>query len=383
MVKSGGVIRLGGGALLALALAACQPVVRQGGGAGVLVSASTRPLSALPEPKAAKTLRAYFVNVGNGMCHVVQCPDASIAIVDDCGSRNDGGALGLAQTTALVRNLTKGREVRVIATHKDADHSNYLPTIFDAPGSAKVTTVWAGGSYNKYSGAMQQWFVAANRDGAAVRVNDAPTAFKSTDFTNGWHNDGNPVPALACGAASTYVLTVDTDDNANGSSMVVMLEYGGEKLILPGDATADTEAQAIANFKGTASGAFLNATVLETSHHGAGSATSPTSNTTKWAEATVPYYLVSSAGWHGSYGHPRCAALDRYAAAKGSRLLTSSDKHTLWCGTDHSSWEERSSNPTSYSTSSNEMLVVDITAPGSKAPRTTLYYETTKSGGPP
>lgn len=383
MVKSGGFIRLGGGALLALALAACQPVVRQRGGAGELVSANTLPLSALPEPKADTSLRAYFINVGNGMCHVVQCPGDSVAIVDDCGSRNNVGGLNEAQTTAFVRGLTKGRKVLVIATHKDADHSNYLPKIFDKPGAAGVMTVWAGGSYTKYSSAMQQWFIAANKGGAEVRVNNAPTAFKSKDFSDGWHNDAKPVAALACGAASTYVLTVDTNDNANGSSMVVMLEYGGEKVILPGDATDITEAQAIANFKGTASGAFLNATVLETSHHGAGSATSPTSNTTEWAEATVPYYLISSTGWHGSYGHPRCAALDRYATAKGKRLLTSSDGHTLWCGTDHSSWDERDDNPASYSTSSNGMLVVDITAPGSKSPRTTLYYETKKSGGPP
>lgn len=384
MIRSDWSIKLGGGAFLALALAACQPVVRQSAGPPhAFLVASTKPLSTIENPKPFGTLRAYFVNVGNGMCHVIQCPGKNVAIVDDCGSRNAKGALDESKTAALVQNLTKGRDVLVIATHRDDDHSNYLPSIFPNPKTSGIKLVWAGGTYGKYYQPMRAWFDLANADGAEVRINDAPPEFNSTDFTDGWHNGSAPETDLACGDASTYVLTVDTGASANTSSLVLMLDYNGEKIILPGDATAATEEQAIENFESKASGKFLNTEVLETSHHGAGSAKDPSSNTTKWAKATVPYYLISSAGWHGTYWHPRCAALDRYANATGKRLLSTADKHTLWCGTDTSSWEKRApEHRTSYSTSSNGMLVVDITALGSKAPRTTLFYETLATAGP-
>lgn len=378
MITTRRTIRVVGPALLTLALVACQSAIRP----VQSPQADITPVLGTPPVKPANTLRVYFIDVGNGMCHVIQCPGDKRAIIDDCGSTNATLALEPEEAVDRVQDLTKGRALDVVVTHTDLDHSKYLADALAGRAAKDIKTFWAGGSYPKYSAQIQGWIDNAKVAGADVRVNDAPPSSGIEGFPEGWHGspDGEPVSALQCGAADSYVLTVDSGASSNASSLVLMLSYAGKKIILPGDATAVTEAAAIENFK--ADIGFLNADVVETSHHGAGSFSTPSSNTTDWAEATLPRMLVSSAGWQLGYRHPRCAALDRYTGVIGPRIIAAVDKHALWCGEDKTqTWKK--TNPeklADYSTASNGEIVVDISSKGTTA----LYFQVAaKAGAPP
>lgn len=314
------------------------------------------------------------------MCHVVQCPGTNApVIVDDCGSSNQAGAMDPDDVVAKVQSLVGASDVIVLATHKDVDHNSYLPKIFPISTAHKpnIKIVWAGGNYGTYSAAMQSWFTAAKNAGLKLRVSKYTAGGVVEGFTSGWSNSGNAVPALQCGAAKTYVLTVNTEDGANVGSMVVMLDYGGQKLVFPGDATGKTQEKAVDNFKSPKAPAnFLQTDVLETSHHGSSNAKS---NDLEWARATLPRYLISSAG--ESHFHPRCDAIDNYRFSEDKatgkykpRLIGVSDGHRFFCG-DTQWWFYDPEMRAIYSTNSNGTIIVDVAPPSTKGERVKVYWE--------
>lgn len=140
------------------------------------------------------------------------------------------------------------------------------------------------------------------------------------DFTPDYHGGGRSIPALACGTADTFILTVNAAKDPNGGSLMLSIDHGDTHMIFPGDATGAAQDSAMANFPGD----LLVSTVVEASHHGA---TSHGSNAQNWADATMPRYLITSAGT--SYYHPRCDAVASYV--KAGRLY-GAPEHNFTCG---------------------------------------------------
>ena len=303
------------------------------------------------------TLRAHYINVGAGMCHVVQCPGTDgTVILDDCGSSNTNKAMDREQTREYVRSLVKGHPLKVVITHTDADHSNWIPYVLDSlPTGTSLTQVWAGGSYSEYSDKIQKWMSQkAATWGANVVVNGYPDS-TSIPLPVGWSNDLDPVTDLSCGAAASYVLTVNSKPESNASSLMLRLAYASRSLVFPGDATKASQDRAIANAHTKAG--FLKTDILEMSHHGADT---DGSNNTVWATATSPFYVVASAG--ESYGHPRCTSVDNYKGAAGDVA-----SHPLWCGISDTTWKERFYKKAIYGTNTQGLIIGDVDKSGTIA----------------
>lgn len=81
-------------------------------------------------------------------------------------------------------------------------------------------------------------------------------------------------------------------ENENSNSLVLMLDYLGEKFLFTGDLEADAESVLRKNYD-------LEADVLKVGHHGSSSSTSK-----RFLEAVDPTYAVISAGENNPYGHP-------------------------------------------------------------------------------
>jgi hypothetical protein len=132
-----------------------------------------------------------------------------------------------------------------------------------------------GGDPAEYaSDGFPQWLADQRKGGAEIH----------NRFPKHWHNDGEAVEELACGEASSFVLTVNTGTAKNAQSLVLMIEYEDFSVTFSGDAEGSTEAQAIANFDGN-----VKTTVLTASHHGANT---NGSNGTDWISATSPPEVV-------------------------------------------------------------------------------------------
>ena len=353
--------------LMGIGLSAChRAVTRPVAGLPVLPEAALNP-QVIPV-KAQNTLRAHYFYVGAGMCHVVECPGANAPVLlDDCGSTNTDGGLSKQQAVAAVQGVAAGHAVKVVLSHSDRDHGNYVPDIFPNPTPATVSMIWGGGSFANYEQPVRDWVRAASQAGVQVRMDNFPNN-GVVGFAAGWSNGGVEVPDLQCGTARTYVLTVNSTRGANAASMVLMLDNNGKTLIFPGDATGDTQRQAVENAEENGNpDNFLYTDVLELSHHGA---ESNGSNDEAWAAATIPRHLVSSAGQ--SYNHPRCKAIKNYRDAIGVRLLWAPD-HTADCGEDGGWWDDPANRGLAiFGTNSNGTLTVDVKANGNE-PRTTIY----------
>ena len=87
-------------------------------------------------------------------------------------------------------------------------------------------------------------------------------------------------------------------ENENSNSLVLMLDYLGEKFLFTGDLEDDAERVLLKNYD-------LEADVLKVGHHGSSSSTS-----TRFLEAVDPTYAVIEAGKNNRYGHPHYEVLN-------------------------------------------------------------------------
>lgn len=174
---------------------------------------ATRP-ARLPD----QTLEATFIDVGHGTSVIVRTPDHKVWLYD-CGRMgNDLGTSRNIDTTLWSLGIT--RLHAVFLSHADADHYNALPAILERFSVDQIVT--------------PPGMLETNE----VAIADLRRTIKSF---------GVPVREVACDASDFGPMIgsqkmsilhppregVGGSDNAN--SLVLMIEHGGQSLLLPGD----------------------------------------------------------------------------------------------------------------------------------------------------
>jgi beta-lactamase superfamily II metal-dependent hydrolase len=211
----------------------------------------------------------------------VECPGSSAPpLIVDCGSlgRTDND-LTEAQAATYVQNILSTTTIRpnVVISHPDRDHYRYIASVM---ATAQADNIWIGGDPAEYTSDSFPTWIQQQRDGRATVHDDRPA---------NWNNDTEPLgDTLRCGTANTFVLTVNTGQEKNTRSLVLMIEYGEFTAVFTGDAEGATESQSINNLSNN-----LKATVMTGSHHGANT---HGSNGAGWVTATSPDVVVFSAG---------------------------------------------------------------------------------------
>jgi competence protein ComEC len=201
---------------------------------------------------------------------------------------------------------------KVVISHGDTDHSKFLP---DLLVPVRVESLWLGGDHDEYPSEVLAW-------SSLVRdLGDAQWPRVTEEFEPDWHNEGYAVDELACGPASTFVLTVNSGNSKNANSLVLSIDHGDFRVIFTGDAEGATERAAMRNYPEPG---VLVSTVVVSSHHGA---QSEDSNHVEWIEATQPLAVIHSAGTR--YGHPKCPVVTRFQEAGYLRRAT---PHNMSCG---------------------------------------------------
>jgi competence protein ComEC len=106
---------------------------------------------------------------------------------------------------------------------------------------------------------------------------------------------------------------VDTGDDVNENSIVVMLRYRGFRELFMGDAGEASETRLL-----TATAPDdLHADVIKVGHHG-----SRYASTAAFVAAVHPRLAVISVGRHNTFGHPAPATLEAWRRAGGDVLRT-------------------------------------------------------------
>ncbi|AND68214.1 hypothetical protein ATSB10_07600 [Dyella thiooxydans] len=228
-------------------------------------------------PIPAGGFQAWVFDVGQGLSVLVRTHRH--AMLYDAGARYPSGFdVGAAAVVPSLRALGVRRLDLLMISHGDNDH--------------------AGGA-----GAVLEAFHVPRR--LAGEPSRMPMPMAPCVAGQSWHWDGVTFRVLNPHGRPSH---------DNDRSCVLLVEGGGDRLLLTGDITRRVEGDVAA---GVPSGRPVAMTVP---HHG-----SETSSGAAFIAALHPALAMVSAGWHNRFGHPRPAVVARYRAAGVPLLNTASE----------------------------------------------------------
>lgn len=211
----------------------------------------------------------YFFDVGQGDSELLHLGDVQFLI--------DGGPPNGKALAALEKALTpNGRYIDlVILTHPHLDHFGGLIDIMKRYKIGK--------------------FIDSGGKGTAPALNDLPKANLTLGEGDTIAHNNYTLKILAPNTAER------ADPDPNKTSLVMLLEGPGVKILYMGDAHADNEERIRKQYK-------LKADVLKVGHHG-----SRFSSEEKFLKEVKPKIAIIEVG-KNSYGHPAPAAVGRLTA---------------------------------------------------------------------
>jgi competence protein ComEC len=295
--------------LLAIALAAAAPVAAYAKAAAP-AALSAESVEGIP---ADGTYRLHAIDVGTGLSVFVEGHD--FALLFDAGSNDDFARGDRNRVLAYLHKIRPdlARIDHLILSHPHKDHSELMP---DVLGTYQVANLWDSGALNPICSYRLLLTAASTKAGLAYHdsLGDGGThnaAFaKQTCYgkplkaatirvPRGSRINADPI-TLGAGAQMTILHADGTVTNDfNDASVVVRLDLGGRRVLLPGDAQggqrkpptdpvtpSSVEGQVLACCK-----AALAADLLVAGHHG-----SKTSSRTAFLDAIGAKTFIVSAG---------------------------------------------------------------------------------------
>jgi len=213
-----------------------------------------------------------FLNVGKGSCTIIDFPSERLSMIDIYDLGTQDASNGLQDPVAFLVSNYPGRPLfRYIQTHPDMDHMSGLDRLarsvsienfWDTNNDKSFSAAdWLGSPYRKEDWDRYRACRASSSDPKALQLQ----RFATADCC--WCQDGitilSPSPALE----SLSRTAPDSDaQKYNHLSYVLMLEYAGVKVVLPGDASKATWDDILADSR--VHNLTLKADVLLAPHHG-------------------------------------------------------------------------------------------------------------------
>lgn len=239
----------------------------------------------------ATSLAVYFIDVGQGDSILLRFA-GGVDVLIDAGSGANAGAARVADYLDALSATGLDNIEYLIATHPDSDHINMLDDVLDA---YEVQNIYYNGNihdtktFESFAKAAQEEM----HEGADANI----TLFDE---------DGDIYKLLQGDYSLTlYAPGYQRFTDANSMSPIIIVEYGGRKIVLTGDAEAETEKWFV-EIMGEGS---FDADILKVGHHGSESSTSDI-----FLDFITCEYAVISVGEGNTYGHPHNETLYKLAA---------------------------------------------------------------------
>lgn len=253
---------------------------------------NSTPTTTPTTPPARSSFSIHFIDVGQADAALVEC-DGHYMLIDG-GNKADSNVIYSVLKKAAVPKLDI-----VVGTHAHEDHIGGLPGAFNY--TTADLTLCPVKSFD--SNAFEDFAKYAEQKGNGITVPKV----------------GNTYPL---GSSTVKILGVNSDNEANNTSIVLRIDYGKTSFLFTGDAEREAE-QIILD-----SGADLKATVLKVGHH-----CSKTSTCYPFLRAIMPEYAVVSVGQKNSYGHPDEGTLSRLRDAD-VKLFRTDLQGDIYCTSD-------------------------------------------------
>ncbi|MGE5221084.1 MAG: lamin tail domain-containing protein [Omnitrophica WOR_2 bacterium] len=248
---------------------------------------TTSVLSA-PQAPEESLLKISFIDVGRGDSALIHSPDGFNVLID--GGRSVAGPT----VVAYLHKQNVGKIDVMVASHTDGDHVGGLVDVLysDIP----VRAVYSNG-YPDSTDTWRAFLEAVQSNGLTLKTIHFPQTYTWGKVT---------AHALNPGPISANRL----DSETNLQSVVLLLKYGNNRFLFPGDIDSTIEATVMARRTPVA------ADVLKVAHHGAA-----TSSSAAFLKAVHPAYAIISVG-PNSYGLPEPEAIQRLQDAGAVVLRT-------------------------------------------------------------
>lgn len=255
----------------------------------LLVGETIRRAAAL---HPAGELRVTFLSVGQGDSTVIETPGGEVVVVDGGGLRSPNFDVGARLVAPYLWGRGQRRADVLVVSHPQWDH--YAGLAFLAEEMAPRELWWNGTSAS----------TAGYRRLSEAVVRAAGVA---TVVAEGFERDIGGVRFVALGPPSAR-----DDLGVNDGSLVLVLEYAGRCILLPGDIEATGEAVLVAQGRGR-----LRCDIAKVPHHG-----SATSSGVALIDEVRPELAIVSAGWGNRFGFPQPDVVRRWRAAGATVVRT-------------------------------------------------------------
>lgn len=239
-------------------------------------------------------LRISFISVGQGDCTLIELPNQKQVYMID-----SGGLLRFEQSAwekkkqdyevgrQIVVPYLKGRGIKridkLILTHADADHVEGAEEVMKQITVSEINISPSSSGKAVMQDILQQ-----------SALNKVPIKEKLAGEQ--WR-DGE--------LSMQYIMPRDLQYEGNNDSIVVVVNYQGYRIIIPGDLEVSGEEEIL-----TATPELVrNATILKAGHHG-----SKTSTSSAWLQQINPKLVIYSTGKNNRYHHPAKEVTERVDA---------------------------------------------------------------------
>lgn len=287
-----------------------------------------------------------FIDMGQGDCTIISCPDNSVYIID-CGSSGGLENDSFQEAKDLVRSWSKGKAVNVVMTHPDKDHYNKFIDLLLTKPKVSVNVFYFSkalkdnsplGNY-KETAMMRNIYLFGKPILTEVTLNAASNHIKKwlplfdyedpieTDIPesgyviNSGTTDKGKKWSLTIIAGNVTTASRVASVKSNVVSLCTLVKFDTNKLLLTGDATDET-LDFLYDYQKDQIG---NVSIFQVPHHGSESSL-PTSDFKNWVN---PESLLVSVGLLvDSYNLPRFDVMEKWLTA--SRLRAQPRTYDYW-----------------------------------------------------
>src|SRR5437016_8013283 len=184
------------------------------------------------------SLRAHFLNVGNGDCTIIQMPDATTTVADVCNARSQIHEQSQDYVNPLryIGSLSISSIYRYIQTHPDMDHMDGLLDISRAFGLANF---WDTRNTRERPQEFGYGFREEDWDSYQELRRSERARFytRNTNPILPQDNSERVYGIFVLGPNEDLVAKANKTEDWNMLSYVVLVRFGGFKLLLGGDAS--------------------------------------------------------------------------------------------------------------------------------------------------
>ena len=272
-----------------------------------------------------QNLTIRFLDVGQGDCIFITFPDGKNMLID-AGEHKEN-------RDVIDKYLTNGgKKVTLdycVATHPDSDHIDNLPYVYEQYDVLRSYRLYLKSTSDRVSSLTEEFnkgVIIDSKSKTNIYADYLNSVYNekceweffcdSSDFTNSVKVKDGGEYKYTVDFMMPYIEELNSFNDlrqANNLSAIIMIEYGGKKVLLTGDAEKKVEKL----FVEKADAKLADCDVLKLGHHG-----SNTSSTIDFLNFVKPENVVISCGVSNKYHHPNKETIENVISCKSDVYRT-------------------------------------------------------------